>query len=116
MPTLASAPSHAFPNSPLRTMDASLRYPIRFRWLPEKMNITPAISFYNVFNFGNFGGPDGVILTPDDVAESPSNVNSAYGSGATAFNVKNTERTPRRTGTFDQGAPRETEFQITFNF
>ena len=116
MPALASAPSHAYPNSPLRTMDASLRYPIRFKWLPEKMNIEPAVSFYNVLNFGNFDGPDGVILTPDDVADSSTNVNSAYGTGATAFAVKNTERTPRRTGTFDQGAPRETEFQLTFNF
>ena len=116
MPSLAAAPSHAFPNSPLRTMDASLRYPIHLQWLPERVNIEPAVSFYNLLNFGNFDGPDGVILTPGDVTESPTNVNSVYGSGATAFNVKNTERTPRRTGTFDQGAPRETEFQLTFNF
>jgi hypothetical protein len=116
MPALAPAPSHAFPNSPLRTMDASLRYPIHFRGLPEKMTIVPAVSMYNILNLGNFGGPEGVILTPDDVADSPTNVNSAYGSGATAFEVKNTERTPRRTGTFGQGSPRSTEFQLTFNF
>ncbi len=116
MPALAPAPSHAFPNSPLRTMDASLRYPIHFKGLPEKMTVVPAVSMYNVLNLGNFGGPEGVILTPDDVADSPTNVNSAYGSGATAFEVKNTERTPRRTGTFGQGSPRSTEFQLTFNF
>ncbi len=116
MPTLASAPSHAFPNSPLRGLDASLRYPIHPKWLPEKMNIEPAVSMYNVLNLGNFGGPEGVILTSDDVASAPTNVNSPYGSGATAFEVKNTKRTPRRTGTFGQGSPRSTEFQLTFNF
>lgn len=116
MPTLASAPSHAFPNSPLRTLDASLRYPIHLKWLPEKMSLEPAVTMYNVLNMGNFGGPEGVILTPGDVVSAPTNVNSAYGTGATAFEVKNTERTPRRTGTFGQGSPRATEFQVTFNF
>lgn len=116
MPTLDSAPSHAFPNSPLRTMDASLRYPIHFKWLPESVNIMPAISMYNVLNMGNFGGPAGAILTPADNGLGITNVNSPYGTGSTAFDIKNTERTPRRTGTYDQGAPRETEFQLTINF
>ena len=116
MPTLDSASSHAYPNSPLRTMDASLRYPIHLKWLPEKMNLTPAVSMYNVLNLGNFSGPDGTILTPADNGAGLTNVNSPYGTGPLAFAIKNTERTPRRTGTFDQGAPRETEFQVTFNF
>ncbi|HVT95972.1 MAG TPA: hypothetical protein VHE33_00595, partial [Acidobacteriaceae bacterium] len=70
----------------------------------------------NVLNFGNFGGPDGVVLTPDDNGAGLTNVNSPYGTGAAAFDIKNTERTPRRTGTFGQGSPRATEFQLTFNF
>ncbi|HVT99618.1 MAG TPA: carboxypeptidase regulatory-like domain-containing protein, partial [Acidobacteriaceae bacterium] len=93
MPALDSAPSHAYPNSPLRTLDASLRYPIHFHWLPEKVNITPAVAMYNVLNFGNFGGPDGVVLTPDDNGAGLTNVNSPYGTGAAAFDIKNTERT-----------------------
>ena len=59
MPRLDPAPESAFHNSPLRTMDAVLRYPIHFKWMPESVNITPAVSFYNVFNFANYGGVDG---------------------------------------------------------
>jgi hypothetical protein len=115
MPTLDPAPKSAFPNSPLRTMDASLRYPIHLKWLPESVNFTPAVSFYNVFNFANYGGVTGVILTPGDNSPDSGNVNSPFANG-TDYDVKNSERTPRRTGTFDQGAPRETEFQMTINF
>ncbi|MFP5227041.1 MAG: carboxypeptidase regulatory-like domain-containing protein [Acidobacteriota bacterium] len=116
MPKLDSAPSHAYPNSPLRAMDASLRYPIHLKWMPESVNVTPAVSMYNVLNLGNFGGPAGAVLTPGDNGPGTTNVNSPYGTGASAFAIKNTERTPRRTGTFDQGAPRETEFQLLINF
>jgi len=116
MPRLDPAPPVAFANSPLRTMDAVLRYPIHFKWLPESVNITPAASFYNVFNFGNYGGVTGTILTPGDNSPDSGSVNSPFANGINDFAVKNSERTPRRTGTFDQGAPRETEFQLTINF
>ena len=115
MPRLDPAPESAFHNSPLRTMDASLRYPIHLKWLPESVNLTPAVSFYNVFNFANYGGVTGVILTPGDNSPDSGNVNSPFANG-TDYDVKNSERTPRHTGTFDQGAPRETEFQMTINF
>jgi hypothetical protein len=116
MPALAPGSSHAFPNSPLRTMDASVRYPIRAKWLPEKVNLEPSVTMYNVLNLGNFDGPDGTILTPADLVGSATNVNSPYGTGAGAYAVKNSERVTRKTGTFDQGAPRATEFQLSFNF
>lgn len=116
MPRLDPAPTAAFANSPLRTLDASLKYPIHLKWFPESVNITPAASFYNVFNFGNYGGVTGVILTPGDNSPDSGNVNSPFANGINDFAVKNAERTPRRTGTFDQGAPRESEFQLMINF
>ena len=115
MPRLDPAPETAFHNSPLRTMDASLRYPIHFKWMPESVNLTPAVGFFNVFNFANYGGVTGAILTPGDNSPDSGNVNSPFANG-NDFAVKNTERTPRHTGTADQGAPRETEFQMTINF
>ncbi len=110
-PILANAPSHAFPNSPLRTLDANVAYPFRAKWLPERMSLEPAVSMYNVLNMGNFSGPTGELLTPADAAGASSFVNTPYD-----FAVKNGSRVSRKTGTFDQGAPRATEFALKFNF
>lgn len=113
VPKLANAPAHAFPNSPVRTMDANFSYPIRAKWLPEQMSIEPAVAIYNVLNLANFNdlssNDTGIIQTADDL--SSGNVNGPYD-----FAAKNAVRVPRRTGTFDQGAPRTTEFQLKFNF
>jgi len=108
-PVLASAPSHAFANSPLRTLDARVAYSIHPKWFPEQMNLQPAVSIYNVLNMGNFTGPTGTVLTPADVTSGV--VNGDYD-----WDVKNGYRTSRKTGTFDQGAPRATEFSLKFNF
>lgn len=117
MPTLAPADQHAFPNSPLRTLDADVAYPFHPRWFPEQMNIEPKVSMYNVLNMGNFDGPDGTILTAADAAGQTGYVNTPYASATGgAFGVKNSYRVSRKTGTFDQGAPRATEFSLMFNF
>ncbi|MGH9588221.1 MAG: TonB-dependent receptor, partial [Acidobacteriaceae bacterium] len=108
-PTFAPAPAHAYPNSPLRTLDADVTYPFHPRWFPERMSIEPTVTMYNVLNMGNFGGPTGTILTAADQSEG-------YVNGDYNFGVKNGERTSRKTGTFDQGAPRATEFSLKFNF
>jgi hypothetical protein len=110
-PALANAPSHAYPNSPLRTLDANFAYPIHIKRLPEQMSLEPAVSIYNVLNMGNFDGPDGTILTAADAAGTTGYVNADYD-----YSVKNGERVSRKTGTFDQGAPRATEFALKFNF
>ena len=112
-PTLAQAPTNPFANSLLRTFDANFSYPLRLKWLPESMSLEPAVSIYNVFNFANYGGPVGVIQTQPDLAEG--NVNGPISSTG-GSNVYNTERVSRKTGSFDQGAPRSTEFQLKFNF
>ena len=117
-PTLAKADSHAFPNSPLRTMDANVTYPFHPKWFREGISLEPGVAMYNIFNFGNFGGPTGTLLTVDDASPGLTGyVNTPYASAdGGAFAVKNGFRTSRRTGTFDQGAPRATEFSLKFNF
>ncbi|MFZ0663204.1 MAG: carboxypeptidase regulatory-like domain-containing protein [Acidobacteriaceae bacterium] len=128
-PTLAKADSHTFPNSPLRTLDADLTYPFHPRWFPERMSVQPTVTMYNVLNMGNFGGPADTILTEDDIctpypaclstlSATTGYVNTPYDTyaGGGGFGVKNGYRTSRKTGTFDQGAPRATEFSLKFNF
>jgi hypothetical protein len=116
-PTLAPADSHAFPNSPLRTMDANFTYPIHPKWFREGISLEPGVAMYNVLNMANYGGPIGTVLTSADAAGTTGYVNSPYVSApGGAFAVKNGFRTSRKTGTFDQGAPRATEFSLKFNF
>jgi hypothetical protein len=113
-PTLANAPAQPYAFTMLRTFDANFTYPIRGKWLPEGMSLEPSVSIYNVFNFANYGGPTGTIQTPEDNS-SQGNVNGPIGDDP-KNTVYNTERVSRRTGSFSQGAPRATEFQLKFNF
>lgn len=118
-PTLAQAPSRAYANPMLRTFDANFSYPIRWSKLPEQMSLEPSVSIYNVFNFANYDalaagpGGGGTVLTPDDLASSGGSGNV---NGPSDFTAYNAQRISRKTGTFDQGAPRATEFQLKLNF
>jgi hypothetical protein len=109
-PTLALAPGSGFANTLLRTFDVNASYPIHWSRLPEAVSLEPSVSIYNVFNMANYGGPTSTtIATAADVADG--NVN-----GSNDGSVYNQNRVSRRTGTFDQGAPRATEFQLKLNF
>lgn len=119
-PTLVPAPSHAYPNSMFRQVDINASYPIRLKWLGEKASLEPSIAMYNVFNFGNYTGPSGGLQQYD-----PDPNSSTYGqslatagtvSGEYNYDVKNSNRVSRGAGTFAQGAPRITEYQLKFNF
>ncbi len=112
-PTLATDATRPFANTMLRTFDTNFSYPIRWKRLPEHMSLEPSVAIYNVFNFANYGGPTGTILTAADLAAA-GNVGPVNGDGS--INASNTVRVSRRTGTFDQGAPRATEFQLKANF
>ncbi len=109
-PKLAAAPTSGFANSPLRTFDANVSYPIRWNKLPESVSLEPSVSMYNVFNMANYEGPTSTsVQTADDA--TAGNIN-----GPNDGSVYNQNRISRRTGTFDQGAPRATEFQLKLNF
>ncbi len=113
-PTLGSAPASAYPNPTFRQVDVVVSYPIGhslFKFLPESVNLTPGIAFYNAFNFADYSaylGPGGSLLIDSSGAGS---VNSPYSQ-----NIRNSARTTRGIGTFSDGAPRQTEFQLTLNF
>lgn len=121
-PTLAPGPAHPYANPMLRTFDANFSYPIRWKRLPEGMSLEPSVSIYNVFNFANYdtltvGSADisgGTILSTTSLSNGATGAGNVNGSAGYA--QYNSQRISRKTGTFDQGAPRATEFQLKMNF
>jgi len=106
----------------LKTFDANFSYPIRLKMFPQGLSLEPAVSIYNIFNFANYSGPTGTVLTATDQANACGSgavngaLNGLNGCDATYYTTANAERVSRKTGTFDQGAPRATEFQLKLNF
>lgn len=108
---IAPQPSNnPMPNSMFRSFDMNVSYPIRLSKVREGMSITPGVAMYNVFNMSNFGTQSGTLLNtndagPDGYVNSP---NDPY--------EQDQLRITRNSGTFDQGGPRTTEFQLKLNF
>jgi Carboxypeptidase regulatory-like domain len=114
---LAAAPSKPLNNAATRTFDLSASYPIRFTRFREGMSIVPGVAMYNVFNMSNFnpitnipGTSSGVLLNTADAGQP------GYYNGPSDQGTLNQARIVRNSGTFDQGGPRTTEFQLKFNF
>jgi len=112
-PTLNSVPSNgSVANPAFRDFDASVSYPISLSRLREGFSLVPGISFYNVFNMANYGR-----LTGDLINSSTPGASSASAlNGGNTFPILNSLRTERGSGTFAQGSPRTTEFQLKLNF
>ena len=114
---IAPAPSNPLNNAALRTFDLSANYPIRLSRVHEGLSLIPGIAFYNLFNMSNFGfipgivgGATGVLLNTADAGQQ------GYFNGPSDQATLNQARTVRNSGTFDQGGPRTTEFQLKLNF
>ncbi len=109
---LAPAPFNALENAALRTFDLSASYPITyFKRFHEGWSLVPGVSMYNVFNMSNFNSfTNGILLNTAD-AGTPGYLNGPGGQA----NL-NANRVERSSGTFDQGGPRTTEFQLKLNF
>lgn len=109
---IAAAPSNGgMNNSAFRSMDVNFSYPIRIPRLGEQFSLEPAVSMYNVFNFSNFGGPLGTLIS-----STSSTASAGYINGVNTYAQHERNRTQRGSGTFAQGAPRATEFQLKLNF
>ena len=109
---IAAAPSNGgINNSTFRSLDMNFSYPIRFPWLGESFSLEPAVAMYNVFNFSNFNNPTGTLI---NTAHADSS--AGYINGANTYDQHETNRVQRGSGTFSQGAPRATEFQLKLNF
>jgi hypothetical protein len=106
---------HAINNPAFRTVDLNLAYPIKLtRWLhQESMSLEPAIAFYNIGNFSNFGIVSGQLLTQTNVGPTGA---PGFLNGPDTPAVADANRTQRGSGTFDAGGPRSIEYQLKFNF
>jgi hypothetical protein len=113
---IAAPPSNPYENPMFRSVDLSLTYPIKLKFISETATIKPVIAFYNAFNMANFsggtttGGPDGHLLNEADAGAE------GYANGPNDFSIRNANRTGRGSGTYAQGAPRSIEFQLKFSF
>jgi hypothetical protein len=98
-------------NGYYKDVDAVLSWPFKLR---EKLTISPSVSFFNVFNFVNYGVL-GLPLaqTNDSLSGGPGSIN---GTTAGSNTSSNTVRIGRGTGVFAVGAPRETEFGLRIDF
>ena len=112
-PTLNPVPANGgLSNSAFRDFDASVSYPISFARFREGLSLVPGITFYNAFNMSNFGRLSGSLLWSGTSGASTL----SYLNGANNTATQNGFRTDRASGTFDQGGPRTTEFQLKLNF
>jgi Carboxypeptidase regulatory-like domain len=110
---LAPPPQNPMLNPATRTLDLSLRYPIRaLNRFREGLVLTPAFTMYNVVNMANYGPIGGLA---DANTDTTSNV---YLNSANTKENLWTGRTLRGSGngTFDQGGPRTMEFGLKLDF
>ncbi len=107
--------SQAINNPSFRSMDVNASYPIPLARFREGLSLEPAIAFYNVGNFANFNTIGGTLLNTADAGGTINTTQSTI-SGPNTFAVQNGQRQVRGSGTFSQGAPRVTEFQLKLNF
>ncbi len=112
---IATAPTVPLPNSAQRAFDLNLSYPIKLTKLREGMSLVPGIAFYNVFNMSNFGALGGVLANTADAGGAVGSVNN-YLNGPNNNAVEDGIREQRGSGTYDQFAPRSTEFNLKLNF
>ncbi len=114
---IATAPTTPINNPAFRAFDASVGYPITLKKLHEGMSLEPKIALYNVANLSNFRSPGltGTLANVNTANGTVGTVNS-FLNGPNNESVYNGLRTQRGSGTFAQGSPRTTEFQLKLNF
>ncbi len=113
---IAQVPNtRALANPPTRLLDVNFSYPIQLARFREGLTLEPAVAMYNVANFANYGNPSGILQNTASAGGSTDQT-TGYVTGPNVFDTLNQNRTTRGTGTFNQGAPRTTEFQLKLNF
>lgn len=109
--------TQAINNPTFRTLDVNASYPIPLARFHEGFSLEPAIAFYNVGNFSNYGSIGSVLPNIDDgTIVGGVNNNPSTRTGPNTFAVNNGLRRTRGSGTFNQGSPRTAEFQLKLNF
>jgi hypothetical protein len=109
-------PGHFAEATWLKTIDLRLSWPFR---IGERVKLEPNASFFNVFNFANFGGAGNQLSGVLDGAPGSSlnNASSAgYCGNSTAFCSSRLDRVLAGSGTYANGAPRQMEFGVRITF
>jgi hypothetical protein len=113
---IATVPTTPLQNPAFRAFDVNASYPVRLSKVREGLSIVPGVAIYNVANFSNFGRLSGTLANTTTAGGSVGTVNG-FLNGPNNNSVQDgTPRTQRGSGTFDQGAPRTTEFSLKVNF
>ena len=112
---IALAPGRAISNAPFRAFDVNASYPIHLSRLREGVSLVPGVAMYNVANLSNFGRLSGVLANTTTAGGTIGTVND-FLNGPNTPAVHDFVRTQRGSGTFAQGSPRTTEFQLKLNF
>jgi len=97
-------------NPAFRTFDFNANYPIKLKFLGEGVSIVPGVAMYNTFNMSNYGVQSGTLLNQADAGPL------GYVNSTNTMTEANNLRLTRNSGTFDQGGPRTTEFQLMLKF
>src|SRR5258708_34825043 len=94
----------------MKDFDLSLSWAFKYK---EHFELRPGVSFFNLFNFANFNGPNNPLsgfLNPLSNTPSPGAVNTPPGR------QPNGNRLGLGSGVFGLEAPRVTEFTIKLSF
>jgi hypothetical protein len=114
---IAPAPTNPLNNAALRTFDMNASYPIHINRVREGFSIVPGVAVYNLFNMSNFGSIPGILQDGSGILLNTGDAGQqGYFNGPNDQATLNQARTVRNSGTFDQGGPRTTEFQLKLNF
>ncbi len=108
---IVQAPSHGLENPFYRALDINVAYPIRLSKIREGMSLVPAIAFYNLGNFSNFGS-----IFNGTLSNTTTGATSGLLNGPSSFVDHDQFRVQRGSGTSDIGGPRSAEFLIKLNF
>jgi hypothetical protein len=93
-----------------RDVDTVLAWPIHFK---ERFTIAPEVSFFNVFNFSNFGAVGSLTTPLGALNGGPGSPNGTITGNDPTHNVL---RSGLGSGVFAAGAPRQAEFGLRLDF
>jgi hypothetical protein len=100
----------------LKTMDLRLSRPFQ---VAERVKLEPSVSFFNVFNWANFGGAGNQLsgVLNGAPGSSLNNASSAgYCGNSGTYCTSRLDRVLAGSGTYANGAPRQMEFGVRITF
>ena len=115
-PLIQGLPGHFASATWLKTIDLRLSRPFQ---VGERVKLEPNASFFNVFNFANFGGAGNQLsgVLNGAPGSSLNNASSAgYCGNSTALCTSRLDRVLAGSGTYANGAPRQMEFGVRITF